>query len=64
MVEGSEVRFRNSVRSRSSKYRCSKSSRSSSAIYKSSIKDKAIEQKLKVTELISESNFTDGVCDK
>ena len=49
-----EVVFRKSVGSRSSK-----SSRSINASSRSSIKDKAIEEKIKVAELIAESNFTE-----
>ena len=53
-----KVRSRNSVGSRSSKSRSSKSSRSSNGSSRSSIKDKAIEEKIKIAELIAESNFT------
>ena len=49
-----EMRSRKSVGSRSSK-----SSRSSNGSSRSSIKDKAIEEKIKIAELIAESNFTD-----
>ena len=54
-----EERSRKSVGSRSSKSRSSKSSRSSNHSSRSSIKDKAIEEKIKIAELIAESNFTD-----
>ena len=54
-----EVRSRKSVGSRSSKSRSSKSSRSSNGSSRSSIKDKAIEKKIKIAELIAESNLTD-----
>ena len=54
-----EVGSRKSVGSRSSKYRSSKSSRSSNASSRSSIKYKAIEEIIKVAELIVESNFTE-----
>lgn len=43
--------------SRSSKPWSSNSSKSSNASYRSSIKDKAIEEKIKVAEFIAESNF-------
>ena len=39
--------------------RSSKSSRSSNASSRSSIKDKAIEEKIKLAELMAESNFTE-----
>ena len=39
--------------------RSSKSSRSSSGSSRSSIRDKAIEEKIKIPELIGESNFID-----
>ena len=54
-----EERSRKSVGSRSSKSRSNKSSRSSICSSRSSIKDKAIEEKIKIAELIAESNFTD-----
>ena len=53
-----EVRSRKSVGSRSSKSRSSKSSRSIDGSSRSSIKGKAIEEKIKIAELIAESNFT------
>ena len=54
-----KVKSRNSVGSRRSKSRSSKSSRSSNGSSRSSIKDKAIEEKIKIAELIAESNFSD-----
>ena len=54
-----EVGSRNSVGSRSSESRCNKSSRCSNASSRSSIKDKAIEENIKVAELIAESNLTE-----
>ena len=45
--------------SRSNKLRSSESSRSSNASPTSSIKDKAIEEKIRVAELIAESNFSE-----
>ena len=54
-----KVGSRKLVGSRSSKYRSSKSSRSSNASSRSISKDKAIEEKIKVAELIAESNFTE-----
>ena len=53
-----EVGSRNSVGSRSSKSRNSKSSRSSNVSSRSVMKDKAIEEKIKVAKLIVESNLT------
>ena len=53
------MRCRKSVGSRSSKSRSSKASRSSNGSSRSSIKDKAIEENIKIAELIAESNFTD-----
>ena len=54
-----EVGSAMSVGSRSSKSRNSKLSRSSNAPSRSSINNKAIEEKIKVAELIAESNLTD-----
>ena len=54
-----EVGSRNSVGSRSSESRCNKSSRCSNTSSRSSIKDKAIEENIKVAELIAESNFAE-----
>ena len=64
MVEGSRTKqggigSRKSLGSRSSKSRSSKSSISSNGSSRSSIKDKAIEEKIKVADLIAESNFTE-----
>ena len=55
-----EVRSRRSVGSRSSKSRCSKPWRFSNVFSKSSIKNKAIEEKFKVAELIA-NQIEDGV---
>ena len=49
-----EMRSRKLVGSRSSK-----SSRSSNGSSRSSMKDKAIEEKIKIAELIAKSNFPD-----
>ena len=54
-----EVWSRKPVGSRSSKNRSNKLSRSSNRSSGSSIKDKAIKEKIKVAELIAESNFTE-----
>ena len=64
MVEGSRTKqggigSRKSLGSGSSKSRSSKSSISSNGSSRSSIKDKAIEEKIKVADLIAESNFTE-----
>ena len=45
--------------SRASKSRSSKSSRSGNVSPRSSIKPKSIEEKIKVIELIAESNFNE-----
>ena len=54
-----EVGSRKSVGPRSSRYRSCNQSRTSNASSRSSIKDKAIEEKINVAELIAESNFTE-----
>ena len=54
-----ELGSRKSLGSRSNKSRSSKSSISSNGSSRSSIKDKAIEEKIKVADLIAESNFTE-----
>ena len=53
------MEYTKSVGSTSSKFRKSKSSRSINAFSKPSIKNKAIEEKIKVAQLIEESNFTE-----
>ena len=50
---------RKSVGSRSSKSRRCKSSRSRNPSSRSSVKDRAIEEKIRVAELIAESSFTE-----
>ena len=57
-LKNEEVESRNSVGSRSSKSRNSKSSGSSNVSSRSVMKDKAIEQQIKVAKLIVKSNFT------